>query len=198
MSNQKIGIFGGTFNPVHNGHLHICRAFLDSSLIDELWIIPVFDPPHKPSEQLISFDHRFEMTKLAFSRIANVKVLEIERELPRPNYTLKTVEYLMSTYSDKTYLLCLGGDSLKHFDTWYMYEELLKKVQLIVVKREPISFDGVKNSILQRSIFIQSKLTPESSSDIRKDIENTGTTNQLPEDVLNYIRTNDLFITTSH
>lgn len=198
MSNNRIGIFGGSFNPVHNGHLHICNAFLNSNLIDELWVIPVYDPPHKPSEQLLAFNHRFEMTKLAFKSLSQVRVLDLEKDLPRPNYTLKTIEYLKSTYQDKTFLLCLGGDSLKYFDTWYKYETLLKAVKLVVVKRENISYDGIKPSILNRTMIIETDVTPESSSDIRIEINKTGSSNQIPVEVMNYIRLNKLYTFTSH
>lgn len=198
MINQRIGIFGGSFNPVHNGHIHICKAFLNSKLIDELWIIPVFDPPHKVLEHLVSFEHRLEMTKIAFSNLENVRVIGVESELPKPNYTLKTVEYLQNEFPDKIFLLCIGGDSLNYFDTWYEYEDLLNKVQLLVVKRENVSYDGVKDLILNRSVFIRSDVTNESSSEIRKELELTGKTNQIPVEVLNYILKNKLYTSTSN
>lgn len=198
MSKRRIGIFGGSFNPVHNGHIHICQAFLDSNLIDELWIIPVFDPPHKPSEQLVSFSHRLEMTKLAFRNIPNIIVIDIEKELAKPNYTLKTIKYLKATYPDLDFLLCIGGDSLEYFNTWYEYESLLELVELLVVKRKDVSYNSVETKILDRSNFILSEITPESSSEIRDEIASTGSTIQVPTEVFSYIQLNHLYRSTSY
>lgn len=198
MSKLRIGLFGGSFNPVHNGHIHICKAFLNSLLIDELWVIPVYDPPHKPSENLVSFVHRLEMTKIALSGLPKVSVIDREKDLPKPNYTLKTVEYLKSTHPGTEFLLCIGGDSLKHFNTWYKYDELLKLVQLLVIERENSSHGDVESAVLNRTTFIRAEITPESSSEIRDELVTTGTTNQIPVEVLNYIRKNKLYTFTSH
>lgn len=188
MSKRRIGIFGGSFNPVHNGHIHICNAFLKSNLIDELWVIPVYDPPHKPSELLVPYVNRLEMTRLAFEKMSNVNVSEVESELSRPNYTLKTIEYFQSKYPDSKFYLCIGGDSLTYFHTWFKYKQLIELVNLIVVNRDNSSFSGVESIILQRTHFIQCDITPESSIDIRAEIAEKGNTTQVPPAVMDYIR----------
>jgi len=198
MRKLRIGLFGGSFNPVHNGHIRICKAFLSSNLIDELWIIPVYDPPHKSTGKLLSFLHRFEMVRIAFSEMSKVSVVDIEKDLPKPNFTLNTVNYLKSIYPDATFLLCLGGDSLKYFETWYEYKALLKLVQLLIVDRENINFDDVDSAVLNRTTFIRNEITPESSSEIRDELISTGTTIQIPVEVLNYIRKNKLYTSDSN
>ena len=188
MSKQRIGIFGGSFNPVHNGHIHICNAFLESNLIDELWIIPVFDPPHKPSELLAPFVNRLEMTRLAFEKTSKVNVSEIESELSRPNYTFKTIEYFLANNPDSKFYLCIGGDSLTDFHTWFNYKQLIELVDLIVVDRDNTSYSCVESIILQRTHFVQCDVTPESSIDIRAEIAEKGSTTHVPSAVMDYIR----------
>ncbi len=198
MKSKRIGIFGGAFNPVHNGHIHICKTFLDSDLIDELWILPVFEPPHKDVDVLVPFYHRLEMVRLAFAETHLVVILDIEKDLPKPNYTLTTVEYLISRYADYSFNLCIGGDSLKYFHTWYDYKKLLKLVTLLVVERDTFSVDTIEQDVLDRTKIIRCDLTPESSSDIRGQISETGYSMQVPKEVMNYILENNLYGSFSH
>lgn len=194
MRKRRIGIFGGSFNPIHNGHVHLCHSYLDSGLIDELWVIPVYDPPHKSLSELLPFKHRLEMTRLAFIREHRIKVLDVENHLPQPNYTLNTLEYLKSEYPECDFYLCIGGDSLNQFHTWYQYQSILKLTKLLVAKREHFDVHDVSSEVLDRTTFISTKLTPESSTSIRQQLSQTHFTSDLPKEVMTYIQNHRLFL----
>jgi nicotinate-nucleotide adenylyltransferase len=190
---RRIGIFGGSFNPIHNGHLNICNAFLMSGSIDELWVIPVFDPPHKSSDDLLSFDDRFEMTKIAFQSFSSVKILDIEKLLPKPNYTLQTLQYLKEQNDDASFILCIGSDSLTYFHTWYNYKSILDITTLLVAKRAGYVYTKIETEILNKVVFVDSSIFPESSTAIREEIKIKGFSNQIPSEVMYYIKKHNLF-----
>ncbi len=132
---ERIGIFGGAFNPVHNGHLAIAEAFLNSRLIHRLLILPTPDPPHKESRELAPFRHRFRMLQIAFEEADNVEISDLETRLDPPSYTVRTIRHLQETQPDTLWYLCIGSDSLEQFTGWYRYREILDRVSLIVAAR---------------------------------------------------------------
>ena len=102
---MRIGLFGGTFDPVHNGHISIVRSFLQSGYIDELWILLTPVPPHKLNKEHVSYEHRKEMLHLAFQDIDRVRISTIEQTLPKPSYTVQTVTHLAQKYPEDEFLL---------------------------------------------------------------------------------------------
>ncbi|MEX0770331.1 MAG: nicotinate (nicotinamide) nucleotide adenylyltransferase [Balneolaceae bacterium] len=165
---KRIGVLGGSFDPVHDGHVSIARSFLKCNLIHRLLIIPASSPPHKPGELSASFSHRFEMLKLAFKNDEKVTVSEIENRLPDPSYTLRTIHSLQQTHPDTLFYLCMGGDSLAGFDTWYEYREILKRVFLLVAERPDEDPLQVKEAIREKAVFTEHQPLRISSSSIRK------------------------------
>lgn len=190
----RVGLLGGTFNPVHSGHVSIAQSFLKSGRIDELWILPSAYPPHKNSEELLHFDVRIEMLKLAFGSEPNVRIRTIESELTAPGYTLQTLEYLRDRYPDHLFFWCIGSDSLMNFSTWYRYHEILKGWKLLVAKRKNLETELLPGEILERSIFVQHEPLSESSSDIRRELKETGSSRQVPTNVLDFIQKKRLYI----
>lgn len=168
---HRIGLLGGTFDPVHNGHLSIAESFITSGFIDQLWILLTPDPPHKTNQERTVFELRLEMLKLAFQGIYKVKVLTIENELPRPSYTHRTISYLKRLYPEKKYLLCIGGDSLRTFHTWKDYQTILDEVELLVANRPGEILSGVAPEILQKVTMVDHEEIKDSSTEVKERIK---------------------------
>ncbi|MCC5942015.1 MAG: nicotinate (nicotinamide) nucleotide adenylyltransferase [Balneolaceae bacterium] len=188
---KRIGVFGGSFDPVHQGHTHIVENFLRSGVVDEILIILTPDPPHKNSRIQAPFSHRMRMLELAFSGIDLVKVSDLEQSLPKPSYTLQTIRSLKQSHPENTYFLCIGVDSLVNFHKWYCYNELLDEITLLVARRPGYSAESVAKEILDHTIFIINPEMDVSSSDIRSRITNKKA--ELSAKVEEYIQKHNLY-----
>lgn len=190
---KKIGLFGGTFNPVHNGHIEIAKSFLNSGYIDELWILLTPNPPHKVNQEFASFELRYLMLKEAVKDL-QIKILKIENELPKPSYTYQSVAYLKEKYPNYTFFYCIGEDSLNNFHTWKEYAKILAKTELLVAKRTNKITNQHRKVILDKTIFIEHNKIDVSSSEIRNRITNNkSVTHLVPQNVLNIIKQNNLY-----
>ena len=130
----KIGIFGGTFNPIHLGHLIIAQEVKEKMNLEKIIFVPSGNPPHTTLE--VSREDRLEMVKLATEDEEDFLVEEYEIKKTTKSYSLETIEYLEEKYGcDKLYFI-VGEDSFMEIEKWYRYEELLSKVRLIVVNRK--------------------------------------------------------------
>jgi nicotinate-nucleotide adenylyltransferase len=189
---SRIGLFGGTFDPVHNGHVEITQAFLNSELIDQIWVIPAAYPPHKVQTSA-DYQHRVNMLKIAFEDIYDVIVNTVESALPKPGYTLQTLQYLLKSNADKEFFLCIGSDSLLDFSTWYRYQDILMIAKLLVANRPGSIIDNVSEDILDKSYIIDHKPINISSSNIRKSLAESRDSRDIPINVLNYILNHSLY-----
>jgi nicotinate-nucleotide adenylyltransferase len=188
---KRVGIFGGSFDPVHNGHIKIARSFLNSGLIRELLILLTPSPPHKQATDQTDFSHRFEMLKLAFQSEEQVRVSDLEKELPQPSYTLQTIKHLQNRYPDAIFYLCLGQDSLRDFHKWHKYKKILERVTLLVASRPDVDTSSVDPEILEKVIFIDHEPVSVSSTEIRNRREEER--NELPAAVAEYIERHHLY-----
>lgn len=151
---KVIGIFGGSFDPPHLGHLSLAKSFLACGKIDELWLIPALESPHKIGEVSTSFHHRSSMCKLAFSSIPNLYVKDLESKLPKPSFTVNTLQFLQQKYAETKWVLCLGADSLHSLNTWFKWQEIVDNYSLLVAERKGISRQKVDKQILDKSTFV--------------------------------------------
>lgn len=188
---KRVGIFGGSFDPVHNGHISVVKSFLKSGLIDELLVLLTPNPPHKNSEGT-DFEHRLKMLKLAFRGIEKAVVSDLERKLPSPSYTVQTIEYLQKKNPDTNYFYCLGEDSIKIFHTWHRYSEILERVPILVAERPGFSSEGIDDDILERTIFVDHNPVDMSSTKVRNH-KNEDRFSNLPEIVKKYIHDHNLY-----
>lgn len=134
------------------------------------------------------------MLKLAFSDNESIRIMDIESSLPVPNYTIRTIDFLHATYPDIEFYLCIGSDSLAQFHTWYKYDDLLINIRLLVATRPGISLSTVKQAILDKSVIINHDPIDISSSQIREELAMTGTSSNLTDPVLRYIKENNLYV----
>lgn len=134
-ASHSVGVLGGSFDPVHNGHVAIARSFLDSGKISELWVLLTPDPPHKNNQALSNYQQRFEMLQAAFQSMDDVNVSDFEKQLPQPSYTVQTLQQLTQRHPERTFYLCMGGDSMKEFKQWKDWQEILSYCELLVAQR---------------------------------------------------------------
>lgn len=140
---KRVGLFGGTFDPTHNGHLSVVRQALDVFELDEIILIPAARPPHK--HFYTSFKHRAAMLRAAFENTDKVSISEIEAKRPGTSYTLDTVREL--TRSTNQYFLIIGADTLLEIHLWYKYKLLLNEINLLVINRPGITTAMIENQI---------------------------------------------------
>ncbi|MBR5154914.1 MAG: nicotinate-nucleotide adenylyltransferase [Clostridia bacterium] len=135
---QRLGIFGGTFNPPHKGHIYIAKQAISLAELDEILFIPCGNPPHKMVEGNVEASKRFEMTRLAIKNIPKFEISDIELKANQKSYTAKTLEKLKEMYPDKTLCFVVGGDSLRDLESWYHPEIVFALAEIIAVSRKDV------------------------------------------------------------
>ncbi|NOQ45782.1 MAG: nicotinate (nicotinamide) nucleotide adenylyltransferase [Desulfobulbaceae bacterium] len=143
---KKIGLFGGTFDPVHEGHISLAGQVMAQCRLDCILFIPASLPPHK-TKPAASFVHRVAMLEAALAGCSDMSISLIESERSSLSYTVDTVLELKKRLGPHTYFLIIGADSLVELHLWYRYEELLGLVNLIVAARPGISLHQVRQQI---------------------------------------------------
>lgn len=148
---QSIGIFGGTFDPVHSGHLALACQVRDRFALDQLLIVPALEPPHK-RQPVASFTHRVAMLDAALQDCSDCERIccsRIEQSLSRPSYTIHTVEAVLRSCAVCHTTLIIGMDSLADLPNWYRVEDLLARVDLVAVNREQTSPAAIRELVVR-------------------------------------------------
>jgi nicotinate-nucleotide adenylyltransferase len=194
---MKIGIFGGTFNPPHYGHLIVAEFIREEVGLDKIIFIPCSIPPHKQNNeylsQIASPEHRFEMVKLAIIGNKFFEVSDIEINRGGVSYTIDTVNYFVSNFPEEKFYLLIGADQFAEFHTWRKPDEIVQKVNLIVFNRP--GFVIPKTEFSKFATFITIPNIEISASTIRKRIRHGKSIKYLvPPAVEEYIFVNKLYI----
>ena len=132
---MRIGIFGGTFDPVHMGHLILAEQCRAQAGLDEVWFIPSYTPPHKAEKGVTRFEQRCDMLELAVAGHPAFRVDRIEKELPEPSYTARTLEHLHAAHPGSEFFLLMGSDCLPDLPGWYEPRAVIEHASLVVVPR---------------------------------------------------------------
>lgn len=166
---MDIGLFGGSFNPPHTGHVRLAREFREKGRLDMLWVLVAPDPPHKDVSGMVSYQHRLAMTQLAFAGSFGIELNRIEETLPSPAYTYRTVEAVTLKHPGSRFWLCIGEDSLHDLPKWKHPERLLQNVELLVAKRGGFVASGsdLPDEIMRKVHYIDTEPMSMSSSSIR-------------------------------
>ena len=126
----KTGIFGGSFNPIHNGHISLARQLREKAELDEVWLMVSPQNPLKQQADLLDDSLRMEMARRALEGVEGVIASDYEMYLPRPSYTWNTLQALSRDYPDREFVLLMGGDNLALFHRWYHYEDILRNYRI--------------------------------------------------------------------
>lgn len=153
MSNKKrqIGLYFGTFNPIHIGHIIIANHLAEYSDLDEVWFVVTPMSPHKIQSQILDNFDRYDMVNLAIEGYDKLRVSDIEFHLPKPNYTINTLVYLEELHPNTEFSLIMGEDNLKSLHRWRNFEELIKRYNILVYPR--ISKGEIDKSIAEQVIY---------------------------------------------
>ncbi len=162
---MNIAIYSGSFNPVHNGHLAIAEAALAQGS-DEVWLVVSPHNPHKNDLELWPFEDRYKMVELAIKNRTNIKANNCENFLPRPSYTINTLDYLQKKHPQHQFRLLIGGDNLLKFHLWKDHQRIIESFGLIVYPRSSQQTDKFQHH--PNFSTIRAPLLDISSSEIRK------------------------------
>ena len=195
---KRIGIFGGTFDPVHNGHLIMAENVKDQMHLDEVMFIPSRIPPLKNAKDISDPEHRLNMLKLATEGNSSFKIDDIELKMPgdEPNYTVKTLLKLREEYSAEQvkFYLIIGMDQLINLHKWKDPGKLFLLTEVIVINRPGYLIQQVENEYIRRGIFVPVPNIDISATDIRFRIKEKRTIKYLvPAEVEEYIYKNNLY-----
>lgn len=192
---KKTGIFGGAFNPVHNGHVRLAEEAVKQLKLRRLLIIPTYVSPHKHTE-LLPFEDRVEMCRRAFGHIPGAEVSDIEVRLGGTSYSINTVRALKEMYPDEQLFLLIGGDMLFSFDKWYKYESLLKETKVCAVARDDDSLVDMMEyaNEIGRVKVLPTQAVTMSSTQVRETVANGGDISEMvPAGVAEFIREKGLY-----
>ena len=133
---MNIGLFGGSFNPIHNGHVWLAKALLRETGLDEVWFMVSPQNPLKQNRQLLDDNQRFRLVQLALKDEPRLRPCDYEFHLPKPSYTWNTLQALKKDFPMHRFTLLIGGDNWQLFDKWYRYEDLLREYPIVVYPRQ--------------------------------------------------------------
>ena len=153
----KTGIFGGSFNPIHCGHIALAKEILRQTELDEIWLMVSPQNPLKQTSTDLLADHlRFELAQKALADVEGIKASDYEFHLPKPSYTWHTLQHLCKDFPNREFTLVIGGDNWQHFQRWYHWKDILRNHKIIVYPREG------------QTGTIQAELLPISSTEVRE------------------------------
>ncbi|WDT68894.1 nicotinate (nicotinamide) nucleotide adenylyltransferase [Cloacibacterium sp. TD35] len=186
---KKIGLFFGSFNPIHIGHLILANYILENSNMDELWFVVSPQNPFKDKKSLLTDHNRLDMVQLAVKNYPKMRASNVEFSLPKPSYTIDTLTYLKEKYPNYSFALIMGEDNLDSLPKWKNSEKLMSEYQIIVYPR---TFEGEKkdNEYLQHEniSMVNAPIIELSATEIRNMIkEGKNVRPMLPPEVFEYL-----------
>ncbi len=189
---MRIGILGGTFDPVHEGHLYLAKKVLKKFSLNKIIFIPTYSPPHKKNVKITKATHRFNMLKLAIGNNKNFELSDIEIKRKGRSYSVETMRKLREKYGNSVDLFFItGSDSLKELSRWKNLKEFLKLCKFVVVKRPKCPIKGD----LSNFIVLNIDAKDISATDIRNRIKKGCSINKIiPKKVIPYIKRYRLYL----
>jgi len=186
---KKIGLFFGSFNPIHIGHLILANYIVEYTDLEEVWFVVSPQNPFKSKSQLLDEYNRLEMVNLATEKYPKLKVSDIEFKLPRPSYTIDTLTYLHEKFPDIYFCLIMGEDILKSLPKWKNSDLLIKNHEIIVYPRLFEGRETPEKYIQNKNIHrINAPVIELSASEIRKMIkEGKNVRPMLPIEIFDYL-----------
>lgn len=198
---MNIGILGGSFDPIHNGHIHMAVSACQAYALDEVWLIPAGHSPNKKEEQMTDAGDRLRMCEIAARQDARFLASSIEVDAPEVSYTYRTLEKLTARYPMHRFFFIMGGDSLDYFDQWVNPGRICALATILVIPRDQFDTAALKAKIIRIEKnfpcdirIVPCSLYPLSSTEVRRALsEGREDPSDFPPGVLAYIRKKHLY-----
>lgn len=185
---MKVGLFFGSFNPIHVGHLIIANYMTEFTDLDEVWFVVTPHSPFKKKKSLLSDNHRFQTVLVATEDYSKLKPSKIEFDLPQPNYTIDTLTHLYENYNQHDFSILMGEDNLQSFHKWKNHEMILKNHSIYVYPRISETKKESRFKDHSKVKFVEAPIVEISSTFIRNAIGNNKDIRPfLPSNVWKYI-----------
>ncbi len=162
---MKIGLFFGSFNPIHHAHLIIANYIINQDLVDKIWFVVSPHNPLKESQSLLNENHRLHLLNLAIEGELHLRATDIEFHLPRPSYTSYTLNHLKEKYPNDEFVVIMGGDSFQNITKWKNYDYIINNYNIIIYNRPGFIID---NSLNARLTIVDAPLLELSATAIRQ------------------------------
>ena len=199
---KRGGLFGGSFNPIHLGHLHLAEAVHDALSLDSVTLMPTGEAPHKSSAAYVTAEDRLAMCRLAAEKYPWLRVSAYETRRSGKSETVETLRYLTAAEPETEWTLMIGSDMLLSFETWRSWQEITAMARICAVSREPGDLPALEaHAALLRSqapeaeiLVLPVEAMALSSTEIREKLRSHADTScLLPENVVQYIRERHLY-----
>lgn len=191
---KSIGLFFGSFNPIHLGHTQLAEYIFEYSGVDEIWYIVSPRNPLKEQSELIDEHLRFRLIEMATEGKDYLKVSDIEFNMPKPSYTINTLQALSEKYPEDNFILLIGSDNMQIFDQWKDYQTILNEYSILVYPRKDFDYEPFEEIYPDMQILEEAPFFEISSTDIRELIKNNQDASQwLHPDVYQFIKENNLY-----
>ena len=188
---MKIGLFFGSFNPIHMGHLIIANSMLEYTDIENVWFVVSPQNPFKNAESLLNNYDRLHLVSKATENDLRIKASDIEFHLPKPSYTVTTLAYLKEKYPEHKFVIIIGSDSFQNLSKWKNFEIIVNNYQIIIYKRPGFE---IENNIGAKILIMNAPLLEISATYIRDLIKKNKSIKYLvPENIEEEIKTNRFY-----
>lgn len=144
---MKIGILGGSFDPIHNGHLYMAKTAYEQYHLDQIWLIPNGHAPHKDEDRMANADHRMAMCELVAAKYEFLKTCDIEIVSEEASYTYLTMQKLTESYPEYEFFFIMGADSLDYFEKWRNPQIIAALCKILVISRDEFSEEDMQEKI---------------------------------------------------
>ena len=181
----RTGIFGGSFNPIHNGHIALARHLCEAAALDEVWLMVSPQNPLKRQTDLLDDDLRLAMAQKAVANEPHIKASDYEFHLPRPSYTWNTLQALERDFPDRQFVLMIGGDNWQHFLRWDRADDILRRYPIVVYPRRGSDVGSTPANVS----IVEAALLDISSTDIRRRVrEGLLISGMVPDAIVNDVK----------
>ena len=196
---MRIGIYGGSFNPIHIGHTSLAQSLVEQKIVDEVWLLvsPLNPLKQSANPDILDYDERLHIARLATESATGIRVSDFERTLSIPSYTVSTLAELSKVYPQHTFHLIIGADNWQDFHKWYKWEEILQSYPIIIYRRPGYKLDTTGEAFKSaKSITVaDTPLYDISSTHIRQAIRQGQTPSEwLAPNVIEYIKERRLYL----
>lgn len=192
----KIGLLGGSFDPIHNGHLKLANWVRNKLFLNRIIFIPAAVPPHKQNVKLTDSEHRYRMVQIAIENYPDFEISDVELKRDGISYTIDTIFYFEKIFnlSKDNLFLIIGADSLLDFPNWKEPEKIIENCQVVVLQRPEVNLKNANPKYKRQAIILHSPLIDISATDIRRKVREGESIAQIvPPAVAQYIYEHNLY-----